>query len=187
VGTNPIAIGIPSRPHPFVLDMATSVSAMGRIIALKHRGERIPEGWAVDHDGAPTTDPDAALRGSLSPAGGPKGYGLGIAFAMLSGLLVGMPAGKEVLGTLDVDYRCTVGDLFIVMDPDRFPGGQTLASGVQRYLQQLRESKPGSGFAQVLVPGDPEMQLREQRLLNGIPHPEEVWNAAQQLESRICT
>lgn len=187
VGTNPIAIGIPGKPYPFVLDMATSVSAMGRIITFKHRGEQIPEGWAVDKDGTPTTDPDAALQGSLSPAGGPKGYGLGISFGMLAGLLAGMPAGKDVLGTLDVDHRCTVGDLFILLDPEAFPGGKTLAANVQQYLQQLRGSKPGSGFKQVLVPGDPEMQLREQRLLNGIPHPEEVWNAAEQLQSRICT
>src|SRR5439155_6336239 len=123
VGTNPIALGIPGEPRPFLLDMATSVSAMGRIIALKHRGEKVPEGWAVDKNGTPTTDPDAALHGSLSPAGGPKGYGLGISIGMLAGLLPGMPTGKEVLGTLDSDYRCTVGDLFIVMDPKAFPGG----------------------------------------------------------------
>jgi LDH2 family malate/lactate/ureidoglycolate dehydrogenase len=58
VGTNPIAIGVPANPRPFVLDMATSVSAMGKIIAMKHRGEKIPEGWAVDKDGRPTTDPE---------------------------------------------------------------------------------------------------------------------------------
>src|SRR5205823_11086199 len=89
----------------FLLDMATSVSAMGRIIAFKHRGEKIPEGWAIDKDGNPTTDPDAALHGSLDPAGGPKGYGLGISIAMLAGLLAGMPCGREVLGTLDTEYR----------------------------------------------------------------------------------
>src|SRR5215831_4607683 len=186
VGTNPIAIGIPGIPRPYLLDMATSVSAMGRIIALKHRGEKIPEGWAVDKDGAPTTDPDAALKGSLSPAGGPKGYGLGISIAMLAGLLVGMPAGKEVLGTLDTDYRCTVGDLFLLMDEKAFPGAGTLAAGVKKYLNELRESRPGKGFKQVLVPGDPEARLREERLVKGIPHPEEVWNAAEQLRSTIC-
>ena len=115
VGTNPIAIGIPGDPRPFLLDMATSVSAMGRIIAFKHRGEKIPEGWAVDKDGNPTTDPDAALHGSLSPAGGPKGYGLGICDRNARRVCwPGMPAGREVLGTLDTEYRCTVGDLFIV-------------------------------------------------------------------------
>jgi L-2-hydroxycarboxylate dehydrogenase (NAD+) len=185
VGTNPIAIGVPGEPRPFLLDMATSVSAMGRIIALKHRGEKVPEGWAVDKDGTPTTDPDAALKGSLSPAGGPKGYGLGISIAMLAGLLVGMPAGKEVLGTLDTDYRCTVGDLFILMDEKAFPGAGTLAAGVKKYLNELRESRPGTGFKQVMVPGDPEARLREERLIKGIPHPEEVWNAAEQLRSTI--
>jgi L-2-hydroxycarboxylate dehydrogenase (NAD+) len=186
VGTNPIAIGIPGDPRPFLLDMATSVSAMGRIIALKHRGEKVPEGWAVDKNGSPTTDPDAALAGSLSPAGGPKGYGLGISIEMLAGLLPGMPTGREVLGTLDTEYPCTVGDLFIVMDPKAFPGGETLAAGVRKYLEELRASKPGTGFKQVMVPGDPEHRLREERLVNGIPHPEEVWHAAEQLRSTIC-
>jgi LDH2 family malate/lactate/ureidoglycolate dehydrogenase len=186
VGTNPIAIGIPGDPRPFLLDMATSVSAMGRIIALKHRGEKVPEGWAVDKNGTPTTDPDAALAGSLSPAGGPKGYGLGISIEMLAGLLPGMPTGREVLGTLDTEYPCTVGDLFIVMDPKAFPGGEMLAAGVKKYLEELRASKPGTGFKQVMVPGDPEHRLREERLVNGIPHPEEVWHAAEQLRSTIC-
>src|SRR5262249_62125458 len=70
VGTNPIAIGIPGEPRPFLLDMATSVSAMGRIIALKHRGEKVPEGWTMDKAGNATTDPEAAFYGSVSPGGG---------------------------------------------------------------------------------------------------------------------
>ena len=186
VGTNPIAIGIPANPRPFVLDMATSVSAMGKIIAMKHRGEKIPEGWAVDKDGRPTTDPEEAIHGSLSPAGGPKGYGLGIAIAMLGGLLPGTEIGRKVLGTLDTDYRCTVGDLFILLDPQAFPGATTLANGVKGYLDDLRASRPAVGFKQVMVPGDPEYRLREERLEKGIPHPEEVWHAAEQLHSTIC-
>ena len=186
VGTNPIAIGIPANPRPFVLDMATSVSAMGKIIAMKHRGEKIPEGWAVDKDGRPTTDPEEAIHGSLSPAGGPKGYGLGISIAMLSGLLPGTEIGRKVLGTLDTEYRCTVGDLFILLDPKAFPGADTLMDGVKGYLDELRASRPAVGFKQVMVPGDPEYRLREERLVKGIPHPEEVWHAAEQLRSAIC-
>jgi len=183
VGTNPIAIGIPANPRPFVLDMATSVSAMGKIIAMKHRGEKIPEGWAVDKDGRPTTDPEEAIHGSLSPAGGPKGYGLGIAIAMLGGLLPGTEIGRKVLGTLDTEYRCTVGDLFIVIDPKAFPGADTIAESVKGYLDDLRASRPAVGFKQVMVPGDPEFKLREERLVKGIPHPEEVWHAAEQLRA----
>jgi LDH2 family malate/lactate/ureidoglycolate dehydrogenase len=185
VGTNPIAIGIPANPRPFVLDMATSVSAMGKIIAMKHRGEKIPEGWAVDKDGRPTTDPEEAIHGSLSPAGGPKGYGLGIAIAMLGGLIPGTEIGRKVLGTLDTEYRCTVGDLFIVLDPKAFPGADTLLDGVKGYLDELRGSRPAVGFKQVMVPGDPEYRLRQERLEKGIPHPEEVWHAAEQLRSSI--
>jgi L-2-hydroxycarboxylate dehydrogenase (NAD+) len=185
VGTNPIAIGIPANPRPFVLDMATSGSAMGKIIAMKHRGEKIPEGWAVDKDGRPTTDPEEAIHGSLSPAGGPKGYGLGIAIAMLGGLLPGTEIGRKVLGTLDTEYRCTVGDLFIVIDPKAFPGADTIADGVKGYLDDLRASRPAVGFKQVMVPGDPEFKLREERLVKGIPHPEEVWHAAEQLRATV--
>jgi uncharacterized oxidoreductase len=87
---------------------------------------------------------------------------------------------------LDTEYRCTVGDLFIVLDPKAFPGGDSLADGVKKYLDELRASRPATGFKQVSVPGDPEFKLREERLVNGIPHPEEVWHAAEQLRSTIC-
>src|SRR4029077_12737559 len=87
VGTTPIAIGVPSQPAPFVFDMATSTSAIGKIYASKHRGEPIPLGWAIDAEGNPTTNADAALKGSLTPAAGAKGYGLGISIGILAGLL----------------------------------------------------------------------------------------------------
>jgi hypothetical protein len=79
IGTNPIAIGFPAGPEPFVLDMATSATAMGKVIDRKHRGEPLPGGWAVAADGRPTTDASAALLGALLPFGGAKGYGLGLA------------------------------------------------------------------------------------------------------------
>src|SRR5579863_3089572 len=93
VGTNPLAIGIPSAPAPFVFDMATSTSAIGKIYASRHRGEEIPLGWAIDAKGNPTTNPDAALKGSLTPAAGAKGYGLGVSIGILAGLLTGSEVG----------------------------------------------------------------------------------------------
>ena len=181
VGTNPIAIGIPSRPTPFVFDMATSTSAIGKIYASKHRGEPIPPGWAIDAEGKPTTDPDAALKGSLTPAAGAKGYGLGISIGILAGLLPGSEIGRLVLGTLDTEFRCTKGDFFLLMNPGAFAGGPTLSSRVASYLDELRHSPPQKGSQSVIVPGDRARQMREERLRSGIPLPKEVWLAAERL------
>ena len=154
VGTNPIAIGIPSEPAPFVFDMATSTSAIGKIYASKHRGEPIPLGWAIDAEGNPTTNPDDALKGSLTPAAGPKGYGLGISIGILAGLLPGGEIGRLVLGTLDTEFRCTKGDFFLLLNPAAFAGGPALASRVASYLDELRHSPPQKGIQSVIVPGD---------------------------------
>lgn len=181
VGTNPIAIGIPSEPAPFLFDMATSTSAIGKIYASKHRGEPIPSGWAIDANGDPTTNPDDALKGSLTPAAGPKGYGLGISIGIMAGLLPGGEIGRLVLGTLDTESRCTKGDFFLLLNPGAFAGGPALASHVAAYLDELRSSPPQHGVESVIVPGDRARKLREERLRSGIPLPREVWLAAERL------
>jgi L-2-hydroxycarboxylate dehydrogenase (NAD+) len=181
VGTNPIAIGIPSEHAPFVFDMATSTSAIGKIYASKHRGQPIPLGWAIDAEGNPTTNPDAALKGSLTPAAGAKGYGLGISIGILAGLLPGGEIGQAVLGTLDTEFRCTKGDFFLLLNPGAFAGGPTLASRVAFYLDELRHSPPQQGCESVIVPGDRARALREERVRSGIPLPKEVWTAAERL------
>ncbi|MGA7793244.1 MAG: Ldh family oxidoreductase [Candidatus Acidiferrales bacterium] len=183
VGTNPIAIGVPSEPAPFVFDMATSTSAIGKIYASKHRGEPIPLGWAIDAEGNPTTNPDDALKGSLTPAAGPKGYGLGISIGILAGLLPGGEIGRLVLGTLDTESRCTKGDFFLLLNPGAFAGGPTLASRVASYLDELRHSPPQKGIQSVIVPGDRARGLREERMRSGIPLPKEVWLAAERLRN----
>jgi len=185
VGTNPIAIGIPSEPAPFVFDMATSTSAIGKIYASKHRGETIPLGWAIDATGNPTTNPEDALKGSLTPAAGPKGYGLGISIGILAGLLPGAEIGRKVFGTLDTEFRCTKGDFFLLMNPGAFAGGPALASLVGAYLDELRHSPPQKGSESVMVPGDRARRLREERLRSGIPLPKEVWLAAERLRDEF--
>jgi L-2-hydroxycarboxylate dehydrogenase (NAD+) len=180
VGTNPIAIGIPSDTTPFLFDMATSTSAIGKILAAKHRGESIPEGR-----GNSTTDPDAALQGALTPAAGAKGYGLGVAIGILAGLLPGAEIGRLVAGTLDTEQRCTKGDFFLVMNPGAFAGGPTLARQVAGYLDELRHSRPREGSGAVIVPGDRSRNLREERLRSGIPLPKEVWRAAVRLRDEF--
>jgi LDH2 family malate/lactate/ureidoglycolate dehydrogenase len=186
VGTNPIAIAIPGSPRPFLFDMATSIVPMGRILAYMHRGQELEEGWAVDAAGNPTTDPAAAAEGSIAPMAGPKGYGLAVGIALLAGLLPGAEVGTKVRGTLDVDFRCNKGDLFFLLDPQAFVGGATLVEKARLYLDELRESRPQRGFERVTVPGDRGYEIRRERLSNGIPHPEEIWYAAERLHSTIC-
>jgi L-2-hydroxycarboxylate dehydrogenase (NAD+) len=177
--------GIPSEHAPFVFDMATSTSAIGKIYASKHRGEPIPLGWAIDAEGNPTTKPEDALKGSLTPAAGPKGYGLGISIGILAGLLPGGEIGRLVLGTLDTEFRCTKGDFFLLLNPDAFAGGPTLTSRVASYLDELRHSPPQKGHESVIVPGDRARQLREERARSGIPLPKEVWIAAERLKDEF--
>jgi LDH2 family malate/lactate/ureidoglycolate dehydrogenase len=185
IGTNPLTIGIPSAPCPFVLDMATSIVPMGKILTHLHRGVPLDEGWAIDADGEPTTDPLAASLGSIAPVGGPKGSGLGVAIGILAGLLTGAEIGRAVRGTLDVEHRCTKGDLFLLLDPAAFPGGPGLVDKVRSYLDELRSSRPQRGFEQVVVAGDRGDEMRRQRLVQGIPHPEEVWHAAEEIRASI--
>lgn len=185
IGTNPLAIGIPSVPQPFVFDMATSIIPMGKVLAYLARGESLEPGWAVDAEGRSTTDPEAARWGSIAPFGGAKGYGLGVSIGILAGLLSGGDVGKEVRGTLDTEYRCTKGDLFILIDPEAFPGGNGLAEAAGRYLDELRASRPQEGFERVAVPGDRSSAVREERLRTGISHPEDIWYAAQRVRASI--
>ena len=136
VGTNPIALAIPAEPDPFVADMATGAVSMGRVIAHARGGLPLEEGWAIDGWGKATTDPHAAMRGAISPFGGPKGYALGLAIEALVGSLTGCALGTDVRGTLDTDQVANKGDLFAVFDPSRF-GVSDFKDRISHYLQRF--------------------------------------------------
>lgn len=151
LGTNPIAIGIPTSDEPFVLDLATSVVSMGKIHNHALRGEPIPLGWAVDADGRPTSDAEAAKGGAIAPFGEAKGYGLGLAVELLVALLAGSAFAPEVRGTLDATEPATKGDILILIDPE---AGEGDAAAIAAYLQRLRSSRPLDPSHPVAVPGD---------------------------------
>lgn len=183
IGTNPIAIGFPAQPEPFVLDMATSATAMGKVIDHHHRGNPIPDGWAVAADGQPTTNAAAALRGALLPFGGAKGYGLGLAVELLAGALAGAALGQDVHGTLDAQHASSKGDLFIAINPGRLPLADSLPTRAGSYLDDIRHSRPAPGTASVHVPGDHARQRRQKRVQSGIPLSHTAWQAALDLAS----
>lgn len=169
IGTNPIAIAIPTGRRLISLDMATSSGSIGKIMEAKVKGSTIPPEWALDADGRPTTDPDLALRGALSPVGGPKGYGLGLAIEVLAGGLVGASMGRNVAGTLDNTRTCTKGDLVIAIDIPSFSPRARFQRSVEDFVRDLKASRKASAKNEILLPGERGLLIKEERMKNGIP------------------
>jgi L-2-hydroxycarboxylate dehydrogenase (NAD+) len=121
-GTNPMAFGFPgAEGHPpILLDMATSQAARGKIRLAAANGEAIPEGWALDAHGNPTTDAEAALKGSMIPVGGAKGYGLSLAVDILAGLLTGSGFGGGAKNLDHPDAPSDCGHLLVAIDIAKF-------------------------------------------------------------------
>lgn len=176
VGTNPIAIGVPTATGPFVVDLATSRVSMGEIHDHAHRKAPIPPDWALDAEGRATTDAEAAKQGAIAPFGGAKGYALGLAFEMLVSALTGAALGRDVAGTLDAERVCNKGDLFIV-----FEAAGARAAALSAYIEALRATPPAAGFDGVMIPNERSRRLREERLVAGLPIAEEVWAAVSRL------
>jgi len=176
LGTNPIAIGVPTADGPFVIDLATSLVSMGEIHDRAHRHQPIPEGWALDAEGNPTTDPEKAKNGAIAPFGGAKGYALGLAFELLVSSLAGAALGRDVRGTLDDTALCNKGDLFIVIE-----GNSGQGQNLSRYLDAIRQTPPEAGFERVLIPNERARALRAERLETGLLVADAVWDAILRL------
>jgi LDH2 family malate/lactate/ureidoglycolate dehydrogenase len=155
VGNNPIAIALPSAgDFPVEADMAMSATAMGKIRLAAAAAECIPEDWAVDSQGRPTTDPAAAIKGMLLPAAGPKGFGLAFVIDLLCGLSDGA-VGAEVrplYGDPAEPYRCS--HFFLAIDVDHFPAGERFAHRVRDQATRVSQSKRGPRVERVYAPGE---------------------------------
>ena len=178
IGTNPIAIGVPSDPTPMVLDMATGLVSMGKIHDHANRGAPIPLGWALDENGDPTTDAAAAKKGAIAPFGGPKGYALGIAFEVLVASLAASAIGTGVKGTLDSVNVSNKGDIFIVIAP---PHAEAAKQLVTDYLNEIRGAAPSDPEHPVLAPGDRAHAVRAQSEKRGMFIDDGLWADLQKL------
>ena len=185
LGTNALAIGLPTEP-PVLLDMAMSVAARGKLVNAMKKGELIPEGWAIDKEGRPTTDPAKALEGALSPFGGAKGYGLAFVLELLAGPLVGAAAGGNVVGTLEpVEGFSTKGDFMIAIDPRAFVTMREFHAQSKNFIDQVKSSRKAPGVEEIMIPGEPERKIREKRLREGIPISDEVWGELEQISEEL--
>jgi L-2-hydroxycarboxylate dehydrogenase (NAD+) len=157
LGTNPIAIAIPTQDEPpIVHDVATTVASNGRVGAMIEDGEAFPEGWLIDHDGQAVRDPKRAREATFLPIGGYKGYGLSLVFALMGGALNGAPVGRDA-GTPGGPLRpppANTGQAIMALDIARFGPPERFKQAADKLARDLRSSKPLPGVDRVRYPGE---------------------------------
>lgn len=163
-GTSPIAFAAPHRGHaPIVVDMALSQVARGKILTAAQKGEAIPEGWAVDENGQPTTNAAAALKGALQPVGGAKGAALALMVEVLAVALTGARFGFEASSFLEAEGPPPgVGQFLIVIDPAAFGGADVFADRIAALAGMIE----GDGDAR--LPGSRRVALRQKAEREGL-------------------
>jgi L-2-hydroxycarboxylate dehydrogenase (NAD+) len=199
LGTNPIAVAVPALTEPpFLADFASTAVAYGKLEILQRKNQPIPEGWAQDADGNPTTDAHAIRNGgALLPLGSDrehgshKGYGLGAIVDIFSGVLSGANFGPWVppfatagFMTAQEGVGAGTGHFFGAMRIDAFRPADDFKASMDVWIQRFRQARAVDG-KQVLIPGDPERMMEADRLQNGIPVVEPVVNSLAELGERF--
>lgn len=177
MGTNPLAVGIPAADEPLLLDMATSATTFGALVEALAAGRSVPEGLAIDASGAPTTDPRAALSGAVSPFGGAKGSGLGLAVEILGGLLTGAGAGPLP----HPSGRLSYGTVVMAIDPAAFVDLPAFKAAVSAYLARLKSSPVAPGSQEILIPGERSFRTRREQQARGVRITDEIWQQVARL------
>jgi len=171
LGNNPFAFAIPAgAERPVVLDMACSVVARGWIMLAMKNNWKIPDGWAVNREGEPTTDAEEAYEGLVLPVGEYKGYALALMGCILGGVLTGASIGSEVtdLGQ-DFDRDQNVGHFVGALSIEKFIPVPTFKERMDRLIKELKSSRRMKGVEKIYLPGEKEYETREQNLRDGIP------------------
>jgi len=156
LSTNPVAVAIPAGEEPpLVLDMATTQVSYGRVKVAADRDETMPEGWMVDRQGQPLTDPKRSAEGFLVPIGGYKGYGLNLVIGALAGLLNGAALGSSVVDfNADFTTPTNTGQAMLVVRPDLFQPVEEFKAAMDHHIRELKASTPMPDHPPIRVPGD---------------------------------
>ncbi len=169
-GTNPLAVAVPAgRYAPWVMDFATSVAARGHIRLAARAGRPIPEGWALDRDGYPTTDAKKALEGVMLPFAGPKGSALSMLADILGGVLSGAAFAGDIRD-MNTDFSAPqdLGHFFLAMKIEAFLPRDEFAARMEQMIERIKALPPVPGIDEVLYPGEPETRKAAERGRIGI-------------------
>ena len=187
LGTNPICMAVPGgEEHPWLLDMATTTVAAGRIFKAKINGQpQIPANWAMDSEGVPTTDTETALKGLVMPLGGYKGSGLAMMAEILCAVLGGGAISTELGGIRFRGKPVRVSQMFLAIDITRFIPMDEFRTRVDRLIRTIKATAPAKGYTEVLVAGDPEWRMEQERRKSGIPIGPGTWKALCEAGDRL--
>jgi LDH2 family malate/lactate/ureidoglycolate dehydrogenase len=171
LGTNPLAIGVPSGTGPLILDMATSIVAYGTVKKYALREQAMPEGWFVNPTtGTAITDPNRSSEGILLPMGEYKGSALALMIGLLAGVLNGAAFGRDVVDfNADDGSETNTGHFIIALDIARFLPLAAFTAEVDRHVGDLRQSKRLPGVDAIRLPGDRRSECRAERKRDGVP------------------
>ena len=198
MGTNPIAFAAPARRNPpFLLDMATTTVAAGKVKVYKLNHKAVPTGWVVDGDGRPVTDPEQAFgyvfdrpEGGISPLGGPrdlgghKGYGLAVLVHILAGALSGSSFSPIRNRTQRPSDPHDIGHFFLALDPRAFRGPGEFEEDLDQVIEVLHGARRADPAQPVLVGGDAELVTGQQRLETGVPVPDDLMVQLREVAER---
>jgi LDH2 family malate/lactate/ureidoglycolate dehydrogenase len=183
LGTNPICMSVPG---PWLLDMATTTVAAGRVFkAFINRQPEIPPGWAFDSQGVSTTDTVKAYQGMLMPLGGYKGSGLGFMVEILCSVLSGGAMANEVGGIRYRGRTVRVSQMYLAIDIARFLPVEEFTARMEKLVALVKSTPPAPGYEEVMVAGDPEWRAEAERLKDGIPIADGNWETLLKVAARV--
>lgn len=181
-GTNPLSIAAPIADRsPIVLDMSSSLVARGKIRRADRLNEKIPEGWALDSKGNPTIDPAEALKGTVLPIAGPKGYGLALFIDLICGLLSGSKYGRNLLTFHKPLGPTGVGATLMAIDISRFMPRERFETLAFEYAEAIHHSKKAMDVHRIFLPGEMEVENENLSRSEGIELDSQVIDKINQL------
>ena len=168
IGNSPFSFAFPAdKQLPVIFDAACSAVAQGKIIVANINGQKIPDNWALDAEGNPTTDPAEALKGFLLPMAGPKGYGIAVVMEILAGVLSGSDTGIH-LGSIynDLEHPQDCGNFFMAIDLNAFGDVGEFKKRMDEYIKDMKKGKKAKDTKEIFMPGEIELR-KEIKALEG--------------------
>jgi LDH2 family malate/lactate/ureidoglycolate dehydrogenase len=186
LGTNPFAVGIPAGEEPpLLLDASSSIQARGKIINAAHRNAPIPEGWAIDTEGRPTTDAHAALAGAVLPFGGAKGSAISFIIDIMSGVLTGAAFACHLNTLENLNGVQNLGHVFMAYRTDLFLPPGEFTRRMDEILRMLKSAEPAPGFPRVMAAGELEAAAEARNRERGVPLQPEVGQQLVELGGQL--